>query len=102
MNIFELIPKDLKEEVFETILLSEKLSIERIISHGQSSPLSGWYEQEKNEWVILLQGEALISFESKEDVKLLAGDYLHITTLEKHRVAWTKPNVVTIWLAIHY
>jgi cupin 2 domain-containing protein len=102
MNIFEQIPKDLKEEVFQTILSSDKLSIERIISYGQSSPLSGWYEQEKNEWVMLLQGEALISFESKEDVKLIAGDYLHIPALLKHRVTWTQPNVVSIWLAIHY
>ncbi len=102
MNIFEQIPKDLKDEVFEDIITSDKLTIERIISHGHISPASGWYEQDNSEWVIILQGEAVISFESKEDVRLKVGDYLQITTLERHRVSWTKPNAVTIWLAIHY
>ncbi len=102
MNIFEQIPKDLKDEVFEDIITSDKLTIERIISHGHISPASGWYEQDNSEWVIILQGEAVISFESKEDVRLKVGDYLQITALERHRVSWTNPNAVTIWLAIHY
>lgn len=102
MNIFSEIPKDLKEEIFEDILKTESLKIERIISKGHSSPKSGWYDQESAEWVIILQGEAVISFKDKEDVRLKNGDYLNIPPHTKHKVSWTLPNSETIWLAIHY
>jgi len=62
----------------------------------------GWYEQKDSEWVIVLQGEAILSFERKEDVRLKAGDYLNIPASQKHKVSWTKPNEKTIWLAVHY
>jgi len=50
----------------------------------------------------LLQGEAIIGFEEREDVHLKAGDYLNIPLHVKHQVKWTRPNSETIWLAIHY
>ena len=102
MNIFSEIPKDLKEEIFEDIIKTNNLKIERIISHGHTSPKTGWYESEQNEWVIVLKGEAILSFENSEDVRLNAGDYINIPALKKHKVSWTLPNEETIWLAIHY
>ncbi|MEA3370350.1 MAG: cupin domain-containing protein [Campylobacterota bacterium] len=102
MNIFEQIPDNLQEEIFEDIIKTENLKIERIISYGQSSPKSGWYESQLNEWVILLKGEALLSFEGSKDVRLNAGDYINITAFTKHRVSWTQPNAESVWLAIHY
>ncbi len=100
-NILKNIPTELREEVFEKILETSEFTLERIISYGHTSPKSGWYEQEHNEWVILLKGEALISFEDKE-VRLCEGDYLNIPSQTKHKVSWTKPKVKTIWLALHY
>ena len=102
MNIFKQIPKDLTEEIFEDIIKIDNLQIERIISYGQSSPKTGWYESKQNEWVIVLKGKAILSFEEGEDVKLNAGDYINITAFKKHKVSWTLPNKETIWLAIHY
>ena len=102
MNIFSEIPKDLQDEIFEDIIKTDKLKIERIISHGHTSPKSGWYESKKNEWVIVLEGEAVLSFENSADVRLNAGDYINITAFTKHKVSWTLPNAETIWLAIHY
>ena len=102
MNIFNEIPKDLQDELFEDIIKTENLKIERIVSYGHVSPETGWYESEKNEWVIVLKGEAILSFENSDDVKLSAGDYLNIVAHKKHKVSWTLPNAETIWLAIHY
>ena len=101
-NIFDSIPDNLDEEVFNLLLQNNQIKIERIISKGQSSPKSGWYNQDKNEWVIVLKGEALISFENEEDVNLKVGNYLHIAAHTKRKVKWTVPETETIWLAVFY
>ena len=101
-NIFKNIPKQLPQEVFENIVLQDNLKIERIVSKGHKTPKSQWYDQEDNEWVIVLTGEAILSFENSADVKLNSGDYINIPSHTKHKVAWTTPNRETIWLAIHY
>ncbi len=101
-NIFDSIPDNLDVEVFDLLLQSNQLKIERIISKGQSSPKSGWYNQDKNEWVIVLKGEALISFENDEEVNLKVGSYLDIPAHTKHKVKWTDQETETIWLAIAY
>ena len=101
-NIFSNIPKTLKDEFFEDIFISKEFKIERIVSYGHSSPESGWYEEELNEWVILLEGEAILSFENRDDVMLQKGDYINITAFTKHKVSWTKPECNTVWLAIYY
>ena len=101
-NIFANIPKELEDEFFEDILSKNNLKIERIVSNGHSSPKSGWYDQENDEWVILLQGEAVLSYEIGDDVYLKAGDYINIPAHTKHKVSWTLPKSETIWLAIHF
>ena len=101
-NIFKEIPKQLQDELFEDIITTEKLKIQRIVSYGHTSPKSGWYKQDTNEWVILLKGEAILSFEKREDIRLKSGDYINILALEKHKVSWTKPDEESVWLAIHY
>ena len=51
------------DEVFQDIVRSDAVRIERIVSHGQSSPAVGWYDQREDEWVMLLQGAARLVFE---------------------------------------
>ncbi len=101
-NIFESIPDNPDDEMVELIVQNEKTKIERIISRGHISPASGWYDQEKDEWVIVLKGEAIISFESGKEVSLKAGDHINITAHTKHKVKWTNPKTETVWLAVHY
>ncbi len=101
-NIFLDIPKFLEEELFQQIIESPHISIERIISKGHTSPDIGWYDQEKNEWVIILKGKAVVSFLHESSVTLSKGDYITIPAHKKHRVDWTDPDIETIWLAIHY
>lgn len=101
-NIYDEIPKDLSGEVFEKIAGNGQVSIERIVSKGHTSPESGWYDQQQNEWVIVVKGVAVLTFEDGGDVKLSSGDHVDIPSHTKHKVSWTDPEVETIWLAVHY
>lgn len=101
-NIFENIPVDLKEEFFEELINSEHFKLERIISEGHSSPPNFWYDQDKNEFVMLLSGSAEIVLENEEKVNLAPGDYLIIPAHKKHRVERTDTKTKTFWIAIHY
>jgi len=92
---------DFKDETFETLLESKNLKIERIVSDAHVSPKDFWYDQEEDEWVIVLQGGAVVGFDNKESANLGVGDYLHIKTHQKHRVEWTSEKEKTVWLAIH-
>jgi len=51
--------------------------------------------------VILLQGQAILSYRDGREVFLKAGDYLLIVAHEKHRVEQTSADPPCIWLAIH-
>ena len=101
-NIFSNLPIDLEDEFFENIVSKKGLKIERIVSFGHITPEGEWYDQDLNEWVLLLKGEAVISFEELEDVHLYPGDHLNIQAHQKHRVSWTKPDTKSVWLAVHY
>jgi len=101
-NIFDSIPENISDELFSDLVCGENVRIERIVSKGHASPQGGWYDQEEHEWVILLKGEAKITFETDNDVHLTPGSYLNIPAHKKHRVAWTVADAETIWLAIHY
>ena len=100
-NIYKKIPKQLDDEIFEQLAENENVRIERIISKGHQSPTSGWYDQEQNEWVIVLRGEAVLSFKDGSSITLKMGDYIYINAHKKHKVSWTDPNIETIWLAVH-
>ncbi len=101
-NIFNLPSQLLNEEYFESLLSAENILIERIISTGQTTPPGNWYDQERDEWVILLKGEAKISYIDGSIIKLKQGDYIFIPAHKKHRVEYTTTNPPCIWLAIHF
>ena len=103
INIFKNIPDHIPEELFQEILKTEDIKVERIVSKGHSSADGYWYDQEENEWVILLKGSAGLLFEGHEKVVVLRpGDYINIPSHTKHRVEWTDPDMVTVWLAFYY
>jgi len=101
-NIFQTIPEDLTTEVFDLLIQNDNVKIEHIVSHGHSSPDYGCYDQDHHEWVIVLQGAAIISFEQGLEFSLQTGDHLNIPAHTKHRVKWTDPDTETIWIAVHY
>ncbi len=101
-NIYLDIPDKFPDEIIETIFKSENVRIERIISKGHSSPENFWYNQEENEWVIVLEGKAEIKYDDDSTDILRKGDYLFIPAHKKHRVEWTSPDELTIWLAVFF
>lgn len=101
-NFFANIPQNLPEEFFETIVQSGNVRIEKIVSDGHISQQNFWYDQNQNEFVLLLQGSAIIEFENDESIELKVGDYQIISAHQKHRVSYTDKNKKTIWLAIFY
>lgn len=103
-NIFDLTNIDFsKNEEFTEILSQGKnLRIERIVSSGQVSEGNFWYDQNEHEFVMVLQGEAKILFEDKEEQLLCQGDYLIIPSHKKHRVSYTSTEPKCIWLAVFF
>lgn len=102
-NIFGDIPAELPDELLEEILAGNTFRMERIVSRGHASPEGFWYDQEENEWVILLQGSAGLYFAGKEElVVLYSGDYVLIPRHLRHRVEWTDSHQETVWLAVYY
>lgn len=101
-NLFQNLPTDLSAEVFEMLASSETVKIERIVSQGHTTPNGEWYDQDQSEWVILLQGEAVLAFEDQLPIRLRPGDFVNIPPHQRHRVDWTDSHRLTIWLAVHY
>ena len=100
-NVFKDLPAKMPDELFTTLLESDNLRIERIVSHGHASLDGFWYDQDQHEWVVVLQGAARLSIGG--DIKeLKSGDFINIPAHCKHRVEWTTPDERTIWLAVFY
>jgi len=97
MNIFDDVPPlEAGDELFEILLQNKQLKIERIVSKSVAD--GTWYDQGHDEWVMLLQGEAVLKFNNSV-TKLKHGDYIHIPAHTKHQVYRTSEDA--LWLAIH-
>jgi cupin 2 domain-containing protein len=100
MNLFADLPAHLPDELISTLLETADVRIERIVSHSHASPEGFWYDQDENEWVVVLKGAARLRFEDGT-VEMRPGDFVNIPAHKKHRVEWTTPDEPTIWLAVH-
>jgi len=101
-NLFENLPLSAEHECFDNLLAVPGLRIERIVSHGQASPPGFWYEQDWDEWVMVLQGGAVLQIEGKEGLLTLQkGDHCWLPAGCRHRVVSTDKEETTVWLAVH-
>lgn len=103
LNLLRELPDARQAEVFQTVLERGGIRIERIVSWGQATPDGQWYDQEQDEWVLVLAGEAQVQLADEAVVRhLSSGDWLYLPAHCRHRVAWTAPGRETVWLALHW
>ena len=100
VNIFDLPEPMPDDEVFTELISSEGVRIERIVSSGQTTPTGEWYDQDRDEWVLLIQGEAVLEYENGEKIRINAGDNLLIPAHSRHRVDFTSEKPPCIWIAV--
>ena len=94
-NLFDYtIPK--AGESFTPLLENEKVKILRIVS--SDTPDETLYDQEKDEWVVLLEGSATLEMEDRQ-IELKRGDTLFIPARTPHRVLRTEAG--SLWIAVH-
>jgi len=91
------------DELMETLYQCRGVRIERIVSTGQVMPEGQWYDQDSDEWVLVVAGAArlLIAGEERER-ELASGDWLLLPAHCRHRVTWTETDPPTVWLAMHF
>jgi cupin 2 domain-containing protein len=102
-NLLADVPENLPAEQILSLAEFSGGKIERIVSTGQASPPSFWYDQDATEWVFLVAGSAGLLIESESFTRVLGpGDFLEIPAHVRHRVEWTDAEKPTIWLAAHF
>lgn len=98
-NLLADLPPPAGGEIFQTLFASPGCRVERIVSHGHATPPGEWYDQDEDEWVALLRGEAVLAFADGETMALTAGDWVGIPARRRHRVESVSQDAV--WLAVH-
>jgi len=98
-NIYDLPELPLPEELTTILAQSGNIRVERIVSTGQ---VSDWHDQAETEFVVLLQGSAVIEFENDKTVSLSRGDTVLIEPHERHRVSFTSSEPPCVWLCVFY
>jgi cupin 2 domain-containing protein len=101
-NLFADIPRVMPDELVGEILRTNAFRIERIVSRGHASPPGFWYDQETDEWVLLVKGSASLGFADGSEIALAPGDHLLIPRHVRHRVERTAPEADTVWLVVHF
>lgn len=101
-NLWRL-PEELADgaERSEVLVQGRGALIERIVSRGHRTPDGVWYDQPRDEWVVLLQGAARLAYADGTTRDLRAGDWLLLPAHCRHRVEQTSREPPCIWLAVH-
>lgn len=100
-NLFQLPDPLPAAELFTALFETPHLRVERILSTGQTTPPDEWYDQSQDEWVVLLQGSATLTYEDGASLAMGPGDYVLIPAHRRHRVSFTSSEPPCVWLAIH-
>jgi len=101
-NLFDHIPEAKAGEFFEALVVSKAVRVERIVSRGHTTPAAEWYDQARDEFVVLLRGAARLRYEDGSIDELTPGDWTVVPAHRRHRVDWTLEDADTVWLAVHY
>ena len=93
-NLYSYVRPSAGNETVDKLLQHDGVKVERIVSNRAAT---GWYDQEEDEWVVLLEGSATLQIES-ETVALARGDSLLLKAHVRHRVVSTSENA--LWLTV--
>ncbi|MFK5880622.1 MAG: cupin domain-containing protein [Sulfurospirillum sp.] len=96
MNFFNNIKPPKEGEIFEELYKNESVMIEKIISSNKQT--GKLYNQNYDEWVMLMDGEATLETEGEQKV-LKKGDFILIAKNSPHKVLQAKEG--TLWLCVH-
>jgi cupin 2 domain-containing protein len=100
-NLLSSLPAADSGEMTETLLSARGVRLERIVSFGHVSPDGFWYDQHEFEWVLLLSGRARLAIEGESGERTLnPGDTIALAAHCRHRITWSDPDQVTVWLAL--
>ena len=100
-HLLEHVPAALAEEQFLPLVSGPGVRVERIVSTGQSSPPGAWFDQDEDEFVLLLAGEAVLRIEGMASpLRLTPGAWVNLPAHCRHRVEWTQAEPPTVWLAV--
>ncbi len=94
-------PSPSEAERLETLASGAGVRIEKILSSGHVTPPGEWYDQSDDEWVLLVEGEATIGFESGMQCTLRGGEWVFLPAHVRHRVESTSVSPGCVWLAVH-
>ncbi|HET8935727.1 MAG TPA: VOC family protein [Polyangiales bacterium] len=83
-------------EAFDVLAQLGDTTIERIMS--SAAPATELYDQEQDEWVVLLRGAAELEVAGKR-TQLRPGDHVTLPSRTPHRVLSTAAG--SLWLAVH-
>lgn len=107
-NLYSDLPEDQHQEHFQTIAeysSAKNVRIERIVTYGQCTPAGEWYDQVQDEWVMVVQGDAVLLIEREDstvrECSLKTGDSVLLPAHCRHRVEKVSTGQPVIWLAVH-
>jgi cupin 2 domain-containing protein len=100
-NLFTLSAKHKDGELHTTLAHGNGFMIERIVSWGDVTPEGSWYDQDHDEWAVVVQGYGVLEDETGGQIKLGPGDSHFLPAHMKHRVAATSHEPPCIWLSVH-
>ena len=102
-NLLRDLPPAAEDELVTRLARGGAFRLERIVSWGQVTPEGVWYDQDQDEWVLLLSGAADLLIEGEAmPRRLRSGDFLLLPAHRRHRVEWTDKEAATVWLALHF
>lgn len=96
MNLFDHTLPEQGHELLTELLGHKNVTINRIVSNSLEN--GKWYDQDEDEWLVLLEGEAVLAFE-KGEKHLRQGEILFIPAHQRHRVKTTSQKA--LWLTVH-
>ena len=96
MNFFNITQPIEGTENTTELLQHKNVTINRIISNSMEN--GSWYDQDEDEWLVLIRGVALLMIDNEEKT-LKSGDTLFIPSQQLHKVISTSDDA--LWLTVH-